>query len=488
MKTLGCSATFHQGMRHNLSKTRGHDNQETETNMTKTLEEGRSARAAHADRTPNGGQRRHADFPLPVIDRLSRFPGNTISTQRISKLCSLAFLLALSLISAFGSEENPPFKPGPLSADRLKSAARAAGFRVRDQKVDIPRAVRPRLPFASPDYEDPALKALRQAYPLRQVVSEGRDEWQSQLLLKEWVHKAIPGGTPKISYNSAAEILEHAAQGEPFWCTHYTIAYAECAAALGWQVRKIGVDRKHGPEGMGSEHHGVAEVWSNQFRKWVVIDAQSNLHFEKHGVPLSAWEIRAEWLKDGGKLVDHVVGAPPRITRKNPAILFWNHAEDETSIYFWLYVEDRVLANRNKDAEPARLILPQDAANAGLIWYQNGDPGTRGSEIHQGYLRNRFVTSERIEDIYWTVGVTEAALTEVANQTLYFGLDSYCPNRSGYEASTDGVRWEPVKNEKRVAWPLKPNWNSLRLRTAGLGGVTGPETSLLLLLEPLNQH
>jgi hypothetical protein len=25
------------------------------------------------------------------------------------------------------------------------------------------------------------------------------------------------------------------------------------------------------------------------------MDAQSNVHFEKHGVPLSAWEIRAEW-------------------------------------------------------------------------------------------------------------------------------------------------------------------------------------------------
>jgi hypothetical protein len=400
--------------------------------------------------------------------------------QGIATLCSVTLLL--SLATGFASE-NSDFQPGPLSADRVSHAALAAGFQVRDLKADIPKVVRPRLPFLTPDYDDPALAALRNKYPLNQVVSQGRDEWHSQLLLKEWVHKMIPGGTPKVSYNNALDILEHAARGEPFWCTHYTITYAECAAALGWQSRKIGVDRKHGPEGMGSEHHGVAEVWSNQFRKWVVIDAQSNLHFEKAGLPLSAWEIRAEWLKDGAKSVEHVVGVPPRAVKKNPAILFWNHAEDETSIYFWLYVEDRVLASKSGHTEPARLIFPQDKANASLIWYQNSDPGTKGSEIHQGYLRNRFVTTERIEDVYWTVGVTEATLTGVANQSIHLSLDSYCPNRTGYEVSHDGVRWEPVKNEQFVPWLLKPKWNTLRLRTVSRGGVTGPETSLLLFLE-----
>ena len=52
------------------------------------------------------------------------------------------------------------------------------------------------------------------------------------------------------------------------------------------------------------------------------------------------------------------------------------------------------------------------------------------------------------------------------------------------EVSIDGVRWNLVKDERNVAWPLKANWNSLRLRTVGKGGVTGPVTSLLMFLEP----
>jgi hypothetical protein len=400
--------------------------------------------------------------------------------------CRTMYQLALILFLAcqHSRAETPrPFEPGALEPLRLKAAARHAGFRVRELKADIPVPVRPRLAFVGADYADQSLVALRRQYPLEKVTAEGRDEWQSQLLLKEWVHKAIPPGSPKVSYNNALEVLKHAAQGDAFWCTHYAISYAECAAALGWQARKIGVDRKHGPEGMGSSHHGVAEVWSNQFRKWVVIDAQSNLHFEKAGIPLSAWEIRAEWLKDGGKSVDHVVGVPPKAVKKNPAIVFWDHTEDETAIYFWMYLENRLLAAPKGSREPQPLIFPQDEANADLIWYQNGDPENKGSELHQGYLRNRFLPTRRIEDVYWTVGIVEAKLTGVTQGAIQLGLDSYCPNRTGYQVSLDGVRWLPVENDKSVEWPLKANWNSLRLRTVSQGNVTGPETSVLMFLD-----
>jgi hypothetical protein len=404
----------------------------------------------------------------------------------LANVCTLVFFSSL-VASGLAGDNKVSVEPGPLSIERIRQAVSLAGFQVRDQKVEIPTAVRPRLRFFAPNYDDPTLAALRQKYSLNQVVAGGRDEWQSQLLLKEWVHKRIPEGVPEVSYNNALDILEHAASGQKFWCTHYAITYAECAAAVGWPVRKIGVDRRHGPKGMGSNHHGVAEVWSNQFGKWLVIDPQSNLHFEKSGIPLSAWEIRAEWLKDGGRSVDHVVGVPPSAV-KNSSAMAWHRTEDETAIYFWFYLEDRVLANQAAANEQPRLIFPQDAANRDLIWYQNGDPESKGGELHRGYLQNTFLSTSRLEDVYWTVGVSEVTILGVSKQSLQLGLDSYCPNRTGYEFSVDGVHWQPVKNEKQVEWSLKPNWNSLRVRTTSRGNVTGPETSILLLLEPLENH
>ncbi len=366
---------------------------------------------------------------------------------------------------------------GPLTAGRLERAAAAAGFRVLDLKADLPQAARSGIPFATLPYDDPRLEELRKKYPLEKAIEGARDEWTAQLRLKEWVWKAIPGGSPKVRATRAMEILDHASRGETFWCTHYAITYVEAAIALGWQARKLGVDRKHGPEGLGSSHHGVAEVWSNQHRKWVVIDPQSNLHFEKRGVPLSAWEIRAEWLRDRGAAVEHVVGVPPKAVLKNPAIVWWNRSgEDETAAYFWLYVVDNVIA----EGPQARLLFPQDEANEREIWYQNSDD--RRSRLHTGYLTGRFVPLRRLEDFYWTVGVVEAAVTAAAKGQVTLSLDSHLPDRAGYEASTDGKTWERVQGGS-VAWTLKPGLNSLRLHALGPRGWTGPESVVLLRLE-----
>lgn len=378
----------------------------------------------------------------------------------------------LALLPGIVSAQNG----GALTTDRLRAAATAAGFCVKEALGDIPAAVHSTLPFTPLEYEDRRLAALRKTYPLEQLVAGAPDEWTAQLRLKQWVWERIPGGTPASSPGTALEILERAGKGERFWCTYYAITYAEAAQALGWQARKLGVDRRHGPEGMGSTHHGVAEVWSNQFRKWVVMDSQSNLHFEKHGVPLSAWEIRAEWLRDGAAKVDHMVGVPPKAEKKNPAIVWWSRpGEDETATFFWVHVADRF-------GPEARFILPVDAANAGLVWYQNGG-GPGASRLHQGYLRNLFKPTRRIEDAYWTVGVVEAQITGVSAGRIGLKLDGYDPYRQGYEASFDGIAWRRVEDASSLAWELKPGWNMLRLRSVGQRGVRGPETAAVMLLE-----
>jgi hypothetical protein len=396
-----------------------------------------------------------------------------------SHSCTIA--LALGILSQGYCADALSVEAGPLSVRRLNAAAETAGFKVIENKSVIPVAAYSRLPFVASGYDDERLTALRKAHRLEQVTAPATDEWTAQLLLKEWVCGKIPLGNPKSQAVHALDILEKAARGETFYCTHYAITYAECAAALGWQARKLGIDRPHGKDGFGSSHHGVAEIWSNQFAKWVAIDANFNLHYEKQGAPLSAWEIRAEWLKNQGADVDRVTGAGPRAVKKKLGRATWHFREDETASYFWNYIDNRVVAADRGDS--ADLIFLQDAANDSAVWYQNHDSRTQQSRLHTGYLKNTFVPTRRLEDAYWTVGVVDATLTRASARSIWLKLKSYCPNQLAFERSVDRFAWTRIEDEQSVEWPLKAGWNTLVLRTLGRGNVTGPETTLLLFLE-----
>ena len=368
-------------------------------------------------------------------------------------------------------------QPTQSTRTRLSQAAVEAGFKVRSLKLAEPIPARSRYPFTSFDYDDPHLVELREKYHLKTIMAGAADEWTAQQLLKDWVYRRIPGGQPKSSPDNALEILERASKGGQFYCTYYAITYVECAQALGWQARKIGVDRKHpGGYQLGSSHHGVAEVWSNQFCKWVLMDSQSNLHFEKDGVPLSAYEIRAEWIGNQGENVDHIVGAPPHTSEKNPAMVWSVPDSDEIATYYWLYVQDSALVG----STDSKFLLLEDDYNAGEIWFQN-DGELGHSQFHNAYLKNRFEPTDRVEDLYWSVGIVETDVTEVSSGMIQLQLDTYCPNFANYQVSIDGATWK--ETDPTCRWDLKAGWNTLGLRTVNRAGVTGPETAFIMLLE-----
>jgi len=386
-------------------------------------------------------------------------------------------VLVLTVLSCGGPR--PEFIPGPLGPSALASAAAAEGFRAVSLESDIPVAVHPLFPFHYYEYGDSFLVELRKRFPLDSLVAGASDEWEAQCRLKHWIAGRITNGTPSAPGDDAIQVLENSARGATYWCSYYALTCMETAQALGWTARKLGIDRWHGQDGHESAHHGVAEIWSNQFRKWVVLDCQSDLHYEKDGVPLSAWEIRTEWLKNGGEDVSRVVGAPERRELKNPAIVWWDRPnEDETAVYFWIYYAED---SRNWDEElPGRYIFPQDSANAGRVWYQNG-PGIKG-RLHTGYEKKLFLPSTDPAAFDWTVGLVEAQATALIDGRLHLELDSYCPNLSGFEAEQDGGEWKTVEG-KSFDWPLHKGANSLALRTVNAAGVRGAALSACVDLE-----
>ena len=114
----------------------------------------------------------------------------------------------------------------------------------------------------------------------------------------------------RTSLGDAFEILEKAKTGAGFYCTHSMRVQHAVMTAMGYVVRDLGVDSDHLVFGK-SNHHGVNEVWSNEYAKWVLLDAKYDIHFERAGVPLSALELHEAVRADLGKGIVKVAGTGP---------------------------------------------------------------------------------------------------------------------------------------------------------------------------------
>ena len=233
------------------------------------------------------------------------------------------------------------------------------------------------------DFSHPQVLELKEKYKLLEAVSSGKDEFNRQLLLKNWVHKTLPlGYNIKRNYRNTLEILEDVEDGQ-FYCSHYALTFLQAGVALGWYIRKLGVDYDH-EQGEEERHHGITDIWSNQHKKWFVVDAMHNLHFEKDGMPLNALEVRLEYLKNKAKDIAGVVG----VNKKHLA-----YGKD--SNYFWFFILLRNNFFENSNMYNGKSLLWSDEFNDDKIWYKGG--GKKGESVPHPQYENQFIKTNDLD-------------------------------------------------------------------------------------------
>lgn len=171
-------------------------------------------------------------------------------------------------------------------------------------------SLKPNVAFhASEDLSSPKFAQLVEKYHLDTVFHGETDEFKRILLLRHWIKSVIAindFGDPYPGDGYAEGILDAALKGQGFHCGHYMVVQNAIMNAFGYVTRTLGAGPgvKGGPDG----HHGVNEVWLNKYNKWFLCDAKYDHHFEKNGIPLSALEIREEFLKNKGADIIKVKG------------------------------------------------------------------------------------------------------------------------------------------------------------------------------------
>jgi hypothetical protein len=323
----------------------------------------------------------------------------------------------------------------------------------------------------------PKFKALKEKYRLDTIFHGETDELKRILLLRNWIRSVIsindPG--PHPGDGSAESILDYALKGNGYHCGHFMVVQNAVMNAYGYVTRCLGA----GPGGQdGADgHHGIDEIWLNSYHKWFLSDAKYNHHFEKNGIPLSALEIRDEYLKNKAADITMVNG-PNRIPVEfDPE--YQTSKEHFARTYSWVEWEscnDNYTATGDTSDARGIMTMYNDDYFKNHTWIWDKKPHWA---YHTKYMK---LVPDR-KAIEWTPNTIASKVTIKGNKA-HIELKSNTPNLKTYQMRTmpDGdpvaIGWKDVSNV--VELELKNDTNEIVFHTINLAGVTGPEHKVII--------
>ena len=314
--------------------------------------------------------------------------------------------------------------------------------------------------FTFDGHDNPKLKELRERYRLDEVIASGRDEFERQVLLLDWVNRRFKSfGRPTSEARGALNILEAIDGGHTFFCSHYGDVFVSAAASVGWVARPLAL-RRPDRVGEGATEHTSTEIWSNQHRKWVMFDPTFAMYVEKGGVPLNAYELRQEWfLREGRELV-FVVGKERKRYRKSdmPVLRgrfagFGDLSLDASAVNVYAFI-GYVPNNNLMDAglDYGRMFITQDEICAGTKWHK------------------RTIPAKPATDPYFPMH--QAKLMLLANDDgVEVKLRTLTPNFKHCLARIDGGEWKVVGDP--FTWRVHGGENRLEVKAVNQFGVEG---------------
>jgi hypothetical protein len=356
---------------------------------------------------------------------------------------------------------------GLLERNALESwrslAAHEPGFRLLDAggAGSLPVAV----PFVYESAGAPYLRDLVDTYALRDVIAGAPDEYETMLRLGGWVGRLFDHGADALGrrqeYIPPSEVIRAGADGKRFWCEVAARLTVHAATALGWQARLVTASRT----GYLWEH-AVAELWSNQHRKWFVLDTDFNVVYEVDGVPQSAFELckNGVALQQRGRLRIRAV-APPKPSLPTVDLL---------PFYAYVHVDLRNDWN-------SRHLRPGSPAGGDLSTWWTSRQGF-------GPVLTAKTRVDRQDTFDWPVNAVSMYALDAAGErgdtrTLRVGLVGYSPVFRAFQTAFDSGPWvESPTGEIRV--PLSAGPHVLKARVVTASGSTGPEYAVSFDVAP----
>ncbi len=330
---------------------------------------------------------------------------------------------------------------------------------------------RPNTVFRSfEDLKSSKFAHLRNKYQLDTVFHGETDEFKRILLLRHWIKSVIKiedHGDPYPGDGYVEGILDAALKGTGFHCGHFMKVQNGVMNAYGYVTRTLGAGAG-GTDGVDG-HHGINEIWLNGYDKWFLSDAKYDHHFEKNGIPLSALEVRDEFLKN--RAADIIMVKGPDRTPIDFDEEIGRSKEEFARTYTWI---EWHAYNNMFTVWPdfqTLLIMYDDDYFRNHTWIWGGKP-------HWAYNTEYLILVKDRDAIEWTPNTIESQI-QIQNKKVYIALYSNTPNLKTYQIKySTADEWVPVNDT--LALDVGDNENTWVFRTLNLAGVSGPEHRIVI--------
>jgi len=343
---------------------------------------------------------------------------------------------------------------GPREPGRDPAASWQALKGVRLEGGSALRALPDAVPFVYDSPEAPPLRELARRYRLKELVGAG-GEYDQMLRLARWLGTRWDHGVDPVPGDAGCPnpgaVIAAGEKGARFWCEIAARAMVQAATALGWPARLVtgSTDGYHWD-------HALAEIWSNQFNKWILFDPDYNILYASGGVPLSAFEIchMAPTLSRQGAL-EVVRFAPLKKSLKDLDLLF---------LYRYVHIDLR-------NDWLSRRLAPGSPAGGDAATYWTARPG----------LEKLLTAKARVDDkerFDWRVNAVALYAVQMVqcapeNYRLTVGISGYTPYFRGFEVRLAGEPWQRA-DQGRWEVPLRRGRHRIESRVITSNGASGP--------------
>jgi hypothetical protein len=277
------------------------------------------------------------------------------------------------------------------------------------------------VPFVFESADAPHLVALRKRFDLDSVVAGPGGEYDAQMRLATWIGTRFQHGTDEVPGGrqvcDPVAVIDAGQKGSRFWCEIAARTMTQAATAVGWPARVITASRD-----AYTWEHAVAELWSNQFDKWFVVDPDFNVVFEADGVPLSAWEL----VHQGPALQ-----ASNRLVIKRFAPLKQG-IEPQDLVQFFAYAH---IDKRNDWCSRSLAVGSPAGGDRATLWTARSGRGPVLTEIPMAISREQFD---------FPLNRVKTRVTQLSGDRYSISLSTHSPVFSRFERKISDGSWQHV--------------------------------------------